>query len=172
MQANLFEPNSKEPYSSSKIEIKFSLRLFTSFIKRDIRHFAFVVVQWWQIKKLQKIVMHSQSCCLTYSVQPIAFLMFSLFRPRGILKSRFTNCGVVQINDRCIYIYIYIYIYIGTGSDRLYEHLRAKEGGKEKKGFSSSHGPLCFITSHSRVNRVLARLCAKNEAPAWGEGYI
>ena len=58
------------------------------------------------------------------------------------------------------------YIYIGTGSDRLYEHLRAKEGGKEKTGFSSSLDPLCFITSHSRVNRVLARLCAKNEAPA------
>ena len=38
-----------------------------------------------------------------------------------------------------VYIYIYICIYIGTGSDRLYEHLRAKEGGKEKTGFSSSH---------------------------------
>ena len=41
----LFEPNSKEPYSSSKIEIKFSRRLFTSSIKRDVKHFAFVVVQ-------------------------------------------------------------------------------------------------------------------------------
>ena len=46
------------------------------------------------------------------------------------------------------------------------EHLRAKEGGREKTGFSSSHGPLCFITSHSLVNPVFARLRAKNEAPA------
>ena len=64
-----------------------------------------------------------------------------------------------------VYIYIYIYIYIGTGSDRLYEHLRAKEGGKEKTGFSSSHGPLCFITSHSCVNRVFRLLlCRKRSA--------
>ena len=62
---------------------------------------------------------------------------------------------------------VYIYIY-RLGSVRLYEHLRAKEEGKagEKTGISSSHGPLWFITSHSRVNRVFARLCAKNEAPA------
>ena len=60
----------------------------------------------------------------------------------------------------------FTFIYIGTGSDRLYEHLRAKEGGKEKTGFSSSHGPLCFITSHSCVNRVFACFCAENEAPA------
>ena len=46
------------------------------------------------------------------------------------------------------------------------EHLRAKEGGREKTGFSSSHSPLCFITSHPLVNPVFARLCAKNEAPA------
>ena len=93
----LFEPKSKEPYSSSKIEIKFSRRLFTSSIKRDIRHFTFVVVQWWQIKKLQKIVMHSQSCCLAYSTYCL-FWCSPCRRPRGILKSLFTNCGVVQIN--------------------------------------------------------------------------
>ena len=46
------------------------------------------------------------------------------------------------------------------------EHLRAKEGGREKTGFSSSHSPLRFITSHSLVNPIFAHLCAKNEAPA------
>ena len=41
----LFEPNSEEPYSSSERETKFGGRLFTSFIKRDIRHFSVVAVQ-------------------------------------------------------------------------------------------------------------------------------
>ena len=56
------------------------------------------------------------------------------------------------------------------------ENLRPKKGGKEKTGetslpliYSSSHGPLRFFTSHSRVTRVSlacrARPCAKNEAP-------
>ena len=42
----LFEPNSQESYSSSERERKFSRRLFTSSIKREIRHFPVVVVQW------------------------------------------------------------------------------------------------------------------------------
>ena len=53
---------------------------------------------------------------------------------------------------------------------KIYAHRKA--GGKEKTGFASNffppHGPLRFLTSHSRVTRVSlafrARLCAKNEA--------
>ena len=36
----LFEPNSKEPYSSSERKRKFSSRLFTSSKKREIWHFS------------------------------------------------------------------------------------------------------------------------------------
>ena len=49
----LFEPNSKELYSSSDRERKFSRRLFTSHTKREMRHFPVVVVQWWQ-RNVQK----------------------------------------------------------------------------------------------------------------------
>ena len=40
----LFEPNSLEPYSNSERGRKFSRRLFTSPIKREIRHFPVVVL--------------------------------------------------------------------------------------------------------------------------------
>ena len=40
--------------------------MFTSSIKRQIRHFPVVVVQWRQ-RNAQKSVMHVQSCCFAYS---------------------------------------------------------------------------------------------------------
>ena len=49
----LFEPNSKEPCSSSEREGKFSRHLFTSSIKRGIKHFRVVAVQWRQ-RNVQK----------------------------------------------------------------------------------------------------------------------
>ena len=50
------------PYSSLKRERKIRHRLFTSSIKREIRHFHVVVVQWLQ-RNVQKNVMQVQSCC-------------------------------------------------------------------------------------------------------------
>ena len=54
----------------------------------------------------------------------------------------------------------------------LKENLRAKEGGKEQTGetrfaslLSPSHGPLRFVTSHSRFALASMRNHAKNEAP-------
>ena len=44
----LFEPNSLEPYSNSERGRKFSRPLFTSPIKREIRHFPVVVLLWLQ----------------------------------------------------------------------------------------------------------------------------
>ena len=35
---------------------------FTSSIKREIRHFHVVVMQWWQ-RNVEKSVMHVKSCC-------------------------------------------------------------------------------------------------------------
>ena len=62
--------------------------------------------------------MHLQSCCFAYSTY--CLLMFSLSSPSWyLIKSLFTNCDVVQINDRCIYIYVYI----GMGSVRLYKYI-------------------------------------------------
>ena len=62
----LFEQNSYQPYSSSERERKFRRRLFTSSIKREIRNFHVVVVQWRQ-RNVQKSVMHVQSCCFAFS---------------------------------------------------------------------------------------------------------
>ena len=71
MQANPFWAEFLRTISSSERERKFSRRLFTSMIKREIRHFPVVVVQWRQ-RNVQKSVTHVQRCCLD-SVQPIVF---------------------------------------------------------------------------------------------------
>ena len=87
----LFEPNSKEPCSSSERKRKFSRRLFTSSIKRGIRHFHVVSVQWRQ-RNVQKSVMHSWCTCrvVVLPIQPIAILKFSLSSPSWhLLKSLF-----------------------------------------------------------------------------------
>ena len=62
----LSETNSLELYSSSERETKFCRRLFTSSIKREIRHFP-VVVEQWQRRNGRKSMMHVQSCCFAYS---------------------------------------------------------------------------------------------------------
>ena len=89
-EPTLLEPNSYEPYSSSERERKFSVYLFTSSIKREIRHFPIVVMEWRK-RNIQKSVMHVQSWCLP--IQPVAFLTFSLssllWHLKVILKSLF-----------------------------------------------------------------------------------
>ena len=45
--------------------------MFTSSIKRQIRHFPVVVVQWRQ-RNAQKSVMHVQSCCFAVLVVVVA----------------------------------------------------------------------------------------------------
>ena len=73
----LLKLNFKGPYSSSEREIKFRRCLFTSSIKRQIRHFHVVVVQK-QERNVEKSVMHVRSCCFAYNIKPIVFLTFSL----------------------------------------------------------------------------------------------
>ena len=72
----LLKLNFKWPYSSSEREIKFRRCLFTSPLKREIRHFHVEVVQK-QERNVQKNVMHVQSCCLL--MKPVLFFFtFSL----------------------------------------------------------------------------------------------
>ena len=81
----LLKLNFKWPYSSSEREIKFRRCLFTSPLKREIRHFHVEVVQK-QERNVQKNVMHVQSCCLL--IKPFVFFSRSRCRPRRwILKS-------------------------------------------------------------------------------------
>ena len=81
----LFQQNSYQPYSSSERERKFRRRLFRSSIKREIRNFHVVVVQWRK-RNVQKSVTHIQSCCFAYSTY--CFFWRSRCRRRsGILKS-------------------------------------------------------------------------------------
>ena len=58
----LLELNSWKTISEFRMRKKISSRLFTSSIKREIRHFLVVVVQWRQ-RNVQKSMMHVQSCC-------------------------------------------------------------------------------------------------------------
>ena len=67
-------------HSSLERERKIRRRLFTSSIKREIRHFHVEFVQWWP-RIVQKSVLHVQSCFLLN--QPIAFLPFECFHSRG-----------------------------------------------------------------------------------------
>ena len=48
--------------------------MFTSSIKREIRHFQVVVVKWWQ-RNVQKSMMHMQSCCFAN----LNLLLFAVF---------------------------------------------------------------------------------------------
>ena len=61
----LLKLNFKGPYSSSEREIKFHRCLFTSSIKREIRHFHVVVVQKRE-RNVQKSVMQVRSCCFVH----------------------------------------------------------------------------------------------------------
>ena len=66
-QANVPKLVSWGPYLSLEGEIKIHSRLFTSSIKRENRHFHFVVVQWQQIK-VQKSMMYVQTCCFAWQI--------------------------------------------------------------------------------------------------------
>ena len=71
--------------SKSKRERKFRSSLFTSSIKREIRHFHAVFVLWRQ-RNVQKSVMHVQSCC--FANLNLLFFWRSLCRRcRRILRS-------------------------------------------------------------------------------------
>ena len=58
----LLKLNFKGPNSSSEREIKFRRCLFTTSVKREMRHFHVVVVQKRK-RNVQKSVMHVRSCC-------------------------------------------------------------------------------------------------------------
>ena len=79
--SNVGEPpvklNSWEPYPSSERERKFSRRLCTSSVHREISHLHVVVVQWRQ-RKVQKSVV--------LLIKPIAFVAFPLPSPSSDLK--------------------------------------------------------------------------------------
>ena len=94
----LLKLNFKWPYSSSEREIKFRRCLFTSPLKREIRHFHVEVVQK-QERNVQKNVMHVQSCCLL--IKSFVFFSRSRCRPRRwILKSLISfTINVIIIMD-------------------------------------------------------------------------
>ena len=56
------ELNSKGLFLSSQKEKEYRCLVFTSSLKREIRHFHVVVPQWRQ-RNVQKSVLHVQSCC-------------------------------------------------------------------------------------------------------------
>ena len=68
---------------------KISSSLFTSSIKREIRHFLVVVVQWRQ-RNVQKSVMHVQSCCFA-NLNLLFFWSSRCRRRRRILRSLFSS---------------------------------------------------------------------------------
>ena len=71
----LFDTNSLELYSSSQRETKFCRRLFTSSIKREIKHFQVVVEQWLR-RNGRKVWCTCRIVVLP--IQLIAFLSFLL----------------------------------------------------------------------------------------------
>ena len=75
----------EKPYPSSEWERKFHSSLFTPSIKREIRHFLVVVVQWRQ-RNVQKSVIHVQSCCFA-NLNPLLFWSSRCRRRRRILRS-------------------------------------------------------------------------------------
>ena len=79
----LLKLNPYESYPTSERERKFHRRLCASPVKREIRPFHGVVVQWGQ-RKVQKRVMGK---LVVLVIKPIAFLTFSLPSPSSDLKN-------------------------------------------------------------------------------------
>ena len=79
------EMNSRELYRSSGKENESRCFVFTSSIKREIRHFHVVVVQWVTAKKWTK-KRDARAEMLLCQAKPIAFLLSSLTSPSSLLK--------------------------------------------------------------------------------------
>ena len=75
------------PHSSFEIERKIRYRLFTSSIKREIRDFHAVVVQWRQ-RNVQKNVLHVQSCCFANQ----AYCFFDVLAAVAVVVAKAPYC--------------------------------------------------------------------------------
>ena len=84
--ANFFlELNSKRLYGSSGKEKENRCLVFTSYRKREIRHFYVVVVQWRKKeirRNVQKRVMHVQSCFFFFPIYTQCFFAVLSWRRR------------------------------------------------------------------------------------------
>ena len=84
-RATLLEVNSLKPNPNSERERQFRRRLFTSSMKREIRHFQTVVVQWRQ-RNVQKCAARAKLLFLyNLLIKPNAFLCFRYCSHRRIL---------------------------------------------------------------------------------------
>ena len=70
MQAN----SSGAEFLSSISKFIKRTKMFTSFTKREIRHFQVVVVHWRQ-RNIQERMMHVQSCCFAFTWSYCFFLL-------------------------------------------------------------------------------------------------
>ena len=86
-------------YQSSEKEEESRCLVFTSFTKREIRHFHVVVVQWRQ-RNVQKNVTHAQSCCFAILS---AFMSFSLTSPSSLLKFPDKGLTNLRVNHESIH---------------------------------------------------------------------
>ena len=85
------------PHSSFERERQIRCRLLTSSIKREIRDFHAVVVQWRQ-RNVQKSVLHVESCC--FANQTYAFLTFSLPTTPSLLKLLTTYWTAFRVDNK------------------------------------------------------------------------
>ena len=86
----LLNLNSNGPCPSSEREVKFLCCLFTFSIKREIRHFHVIVMQWRQ-RNIQKSTMQLNLLNL------LVFLTFSLRSHRWILKSLICEGTIIHL---------------------------------------------------------------------------
>ena len=74
---NFLEMNSWRPHPSLEREKKILCRVFTSSIKRAIRKFHVLAVQWRQ-RNVPKSVMQVQSCCFGYKTYCFFWVFFDV----------------------------------------------------------------------------------------------
>ena len=103
------------PHSSFKRERKIRYRLFTSSIKREIRDFHAVVVQWRQ-RNVQKSVLHVQSSCFAN----LAYCFFDVLAAVAVVVAKAPYCV----------------------AGRLGRKNKKAQGTRGRKAFPSSHRPL------------------------------
>ena len=71
-----------------------SFLVFTSFTKRENRHFHVVVVQWRQKKNVQKSVLHLQSSCF------VNLNLFLFFRSHWVCRRLCLSSHILVRGDR------------------------------------------------------------------------
>ena len=114
---NFLEMNSWRPHPSLERERKILRCVFTSSVKRAIRKFNVLVVQWRQ-RNVPKRVMHVQSCCLGHKT----YCFFDVFVAIAVALLKLPTIPkkntLLFVENTCrhgIYLFVVLFVFLSAG---------------------------------------------------------